>query len=72
MTAVKRSTPHEQVVVLRLWTEAHDPRPRGRLIVAADEPGEPLIGTPAILAALETVLRSFEAAGPAQDAANDG
>ena len=48
------------IVVLRLWTEAHDPRPRARLLTSAGEPGEPLMGTTAILEALELVVRSFE------------
>ncbi|MDR7254295.1 hypothetical protein J2X46_003288 [Nocardioides sp. BE266] len=51
---------HDVIVVLRLWTEAHDPRPRARLLTGAGEAGEPLMGTTAILEALERVVRSFE------------
>lgn len=51
---------HDLVVVLRLWSEAHDPRPRARLLTDGLEPGEPLIGTAAILRAVESVVRSFE------------
>jgi hypothetical protein len=67
VTVVAHSSPHGLIVVLRLWTEAHDPRPRARLLVGALEPGEPLIGTTAILGAVESVVRSFEqeaASGP--------
>jgi hypothetical protein len=55
-----RPTAHDVIVVLRLWTEAHDPRPRARLLRGEGEPGEPLMGTTAILEALERVVRSFE------------
>ncbi|MBD3925659.1 hypothetical protein IEZ26_13580 [Nocardioides cavernae] len=56
-----RPAAHDVIVVLRLWTEAHDPRrPRARLLTGAGDPGEPLIGTTAILKALERVVRSFE------------
>lgn len=55
-----RPTAHDVIVVLRLWTEAHDSRPRGRLVTRAAEPGEPLMGTKTILEAVERVIRSFE------------
>lgn len=58
---------HDLIVVLRLWTEAHDSRPRARLLTGGLEPGEPLIGTTAILRAVESVVNSFEeeaASGP--------
>ena len=51
---------HDVIVVLRLWTEPHDSRPRGRLVTRGAEPGEPLIGTTAILGAVERVVRTFE------------
>lgn len=80
MTRVRRASPHsvwvhpdlptahDAIVVLRLWTEAHDPRPRARLLTSAGDPGEPLVGTTAILQALEQVVRSFgEEAAPDHD-----
>lgn len=51
---------HDLIVVLRIWTEAHDPRPRARLLAGNLEPGEPLIGTRAILQAVESVVHAFE------------
>jgi hypothetical protein len=63
VTEAAHSSPHDLIVVLRLWTEAHDPRPRARLLVGAVEPGEPLIGTTAIVEAVESVVRSFEKEG---------
>jgi hypothetical protein len=56
----------DRIVVLRLWREAHDPRPRGRLLTGALEPGDPLIGTTAILNALQTVVQSFEEAATSE------
>lgn len=56
----ERPASHDMIVVLRLWTEAHDPRPRARLLTSACEPGEPLRGTTAIVEAVELVVRSFE------------
>ena len=75
--AHRRSVPPDRpmaqdvIVVLRLWTEAHDSRPRGRLVTRAAEPGEPLMGTIAILEAVERVVRSFEQEAASATAGTD-
>ncbi len=67
--------PRESFVVLRLWAEPGDVRVRGRLLVQADdEQGLPLLGVDAVLSAVETAVRAFEAGElpPWRDGPSDG
>lgn len=47
----------DAVVVLRLWTEPHDRRPRARIFRPEDEDGVVVVGTDAIL---DLVRRTVE------------
>jgi len=59
----------DSVVVIRLWMEHHDPRPRARLLAGtlpAEEPGDPgpaVIGREQILEAVAARIREFEEQG---------
>ena len=60
---------HDGAIVVRVWTEADDPRVRARVLTTDgdeddDDGGEPAIGTASILAIVARLLADFELRAP--------
>lgn len=53
--------PRDATIVLRVWSEAHDPEPRGRISSTLEEAETTARGVDEIVAVVERTLRRFSA-----------